>query len=182
MVLHSRRSRSQRDGSPDPSLVTPLAAVISTMLSTPCCVGPSTDTLGSSSTVVWSTSIVVGYTRTSGRLLAWCVVRTMISGVQRPSQSIIQSLKGTLPRQPCSMLHHVRFRSTVCCLASLLTTLTWSTTLAARPTVLEVWLSHRLVRAIPGWAGCTTRIRLFVECSTLCRVFFVGHSTTSYSW
>jgi hypothetical protein len=25
------------------------------------------------------------YTRTSGRLLAWCVIRMMISGVQRPS-------------------------------------------------------------------------------------------------
>jgi hypothetical protein len=40
------------DGSLDPSLVTPLAGVTSTTLSTPCCVGPSTDTLGPSSTVV----------------------------------------------------------------------------------------------------------------------------------
>jgi hypothetical protein len=47
-----RRSRSQRDGSLDPSLVTPLAGVTSTMLSIPCCVGPSTDTHGLSSTVV----------------------------------------------------------------------------------------------------------------------------------
>jgi hypothetical protein len=46
------RSRSRRDGSPDPSPVMPLAVVISTTLSTPCCVGPSTDTLGQSSTTV----------------------------------------------------------------------------------------------------------------------------------
>jgi hypothetical protein len=51
-----------KDGSPDPSFVTPLVVVISTMLSTPCYVGPSTDTLGPSSTVVWSTYTVVGYT------------------------------------------------------------------------------------------------------------------------
>jgi hypothetical protein len=93
-----RRSRSQKDGSSGPSLVTSLAVVIFTTLSTPCCVGHSTDTLGPSSTVVWSTSIVVGYTWTSGRLLAWCAVRTMISGVQRPSQSIILLLRGILPR------------------------------------------------------------------------------------
>jgi hypothetical protein len=48
----SRRSRSWRGGLLDPSLVTPLAGVTSTMLSTPCCVRPSTDTLGLSSTVV----------------------------------------------------------------------------------------------------------------------------------
>jgi hypothetical protein len=48
----SRRSRNQRDGSLDPSLVTPLACVTSTTLSTPCCVGPSTDTLGPLSTIV----------------------------------------------------------------------------------------------------------------------------------
>jgi hypothetical protein len=35
-----------------PSLVTPLAGVTSTTLSIPCCVGPSTDTLGLSRTVV----------------------------------------------------------------------------------------------------------------------------------
>jgi hypothetical protein len=45
------RSRSWKDGSPDPSLGMPLAAVISTTLLTPCCVGPSTDTLGPSSTL-----------------------------------------------------------------------------------------------------------------------------------
>jgi hypothetical protein len=48
----ARRSRSQRDGLLDPSRATPLAGVTSTTLSTPCCVGPSTDTLGPSSTVV----------------------------------------------------------------------------------------------------------------------------------
>jgi hypothetical protein len=48
----SQRSRSWRDGSLDPSLVTSLAGVTSTTLSTPCCVGASTDTLGLSSTVV----------------------------------------------------------------------------------------------------------------------------------
>jgi hypothetical protein len=48
----SRRSRSQRDGSLDPSLTTQLMSVTSTMLSTPCCVGRLTDTLGPSSTVV----------------------------------------------------------------------------------------------------------------------------------
>jgi hypothetical protein len=46
------QSRSLRDGSLDPSLVTLLAGVTSTTLSIPCYVGPSTDTLGLSSTVV----------------------------------------------------------------------------------------------------------------------------------
>jgi hypothetical protein len=46
-----RRNRSQKDGSPDPSLGMPLMAVISTTLSTTCCVGPSADTLGPSSTL-----------------------------------------------------------------------------------------------------------------------------------
>jgi hypothetical protein len=77
MARSSRRSRSRRGGSLDPSLVTSLAGVTSTTLSTPCCVGPLTNTLGLSSTVVESTSTVAGYTRTSGRLLAWCTVRTM---------------------------------------------------------------------------------------------------------
>jgi hypothetical protein len=44
--------RSRRDGSLDPSLVTLLAGVTSMTLSTPCCIGPSTDTLGPSSTVL----------------------------------------------------------------------------------------------------------------------------------
>jgi hypothetical protein len=48
----SRRSRSQRDGSLDPSLVTPLAGVTSTTLLITCCVGPSTDTHALSSIVV----------------------------------------------------------------------------------------------------------------------------------
>jgi hypothetical protein len=48
----SRRSQSWRDGSLDPSLVTPLAGVTSMTLLIPCCIGPSTDTLGPSSTVV----------------------------------------------------------------------------------------------------------------------------------
>jgi hypothetical protein len=52
--------------------------------------------LGPSSTVVWSTSIVAGYTWTSGKVLSWCAIWTMISGVQRPSQSIIQSLRADL--------------------------------------------------------------------------------------
>jgi hypothetical protein len=47
-----RRSRSQRDGSLDPSPVMSLAVVTSTMLLTPCCIGPSTKTLGQSSTIV----------------------------------------------------------------------------------------------------------------------------------
>jgi hypothetical protein len=47
-----RRSQSQRDGSLDPSLMTLLAGVTSTTLLIPCCVGPSTDTPGLSSTVV----------------------------------------------------------------------------------------------------------------------------------
>jgi hypothetical protein len=48
----SRRNKSLRDGSLDPSLATPLAGVTSTMLSTPCCVRPLTDTLDLSSTIV----------------------------------------------------------------------------------------------------------------------------------
>ena len=48
----ARRSRSRRGGSLDPSLVTPLVGVTSTTLSIPYCVGPLTDTLGLSSTVV----------------------------------------------------------------------------------------------------------------------------------
>jgi hypothetical protein len=114
-TARSSRRRSRKDGSPVPSLVMPLAVVISTTLSTPCCIGPSTDILGPSSTIVWSTSIVAGYIRTSGTLLAWYAVRMMISRVQWPSQNIIQSLRGILPRQPCKMLHGVRFHSTVCC-------------------------------------------------------------------
>jgi hypothetical protein len=46
------RSQSRMDGSLDPSLVMPLAGVTSMTLSIPCCVEPSTDTHGLSSTVV----------------------------------------------------------------------------------------------------------------------------------
>ena len=45
-------TRSRKDGLLDPSLVTLLTGVTSTTLSIPCCVGPSTGTLGLSSTVV----------------------------------------------------------------------------------------------------------------------------------
>jgi hypothetical protein len=48
----TRRSQSRRGGSLDPSLMTPLVGVTSTTLSTPYCFGPSSDTLGPSSTVV----------------------------------------------------------------------------------------------------------------------------------
>jgi hypothetical protein len=58
-----------------------------------------------------------GYTRTSGRLLAWCAVRTMISGVQRPSQSTILSLRGIPPRQLCKMQHDRHFLSIARCSA-----------------------------------------------------------------
>jgi hypothetical protein len=113
----ARRSRSQRGGSRDPSLVTLLAGVTSMMLLIPCCVRPSTDTLGLLSTVVLSTSIIAGYTRTSGRLFAWCAVQTMISGVQMPSHSTILSLRGTLPRQPCKMQHNEHLLSIAHCSA-----------------------------------------------------------------
>jgi hypothetical protein len=46
------RSRSQKDGSFGPPLVTPLADVTFTMHSKPCCVGLWTDTPGQSSTIV----------------------------------------------------------------------------------------------------------------------------------
>jgi hypothetical protein len=41
----------------------------------------------------------------------WCVVQTMISGVQRPSRSTILLLRGTLSRQPCKKQHDVHFPS-----------------------------------------------------------------------
>jgi hypothetical protein len=111
----SQRSRSQRDGSPDPSLMTPLVGVTSTMRSTPCHTMHLTGTLGPSSTIVWSTSTVAGHTWTAGRRLAWCVVRRMVFGVRRSSQSIILSLSGTQLRWPCRMLHGVRFHTTARC-------------------------------------------------------------------
>jgi hypothetical protein len=49
MARSSRRSQIRRDGSLDPSLVTPLVGITSTTLSIPCCIGPSTDTPGLSS-------------------------------------------------------------------------------------------------------------------------------------
>jgi hypothetical protein len=61
-----QRSRSRRDGLPDPSLVTPLAGVTSTMRSTPCCARHSTGTLGPSSIIVLSSSIFTGRTQTAG--------------------------------------------------------------------------------------------------------------------
>jgi hypothetical protein len=51
----------------DPSLATLLAGVTSMMRSTPCYVGHLTGVLGPSSIAVWSTSTVVGSTRTAGR-------------------------------------------------------------------------------------------------------------------
>jgi hypothetical protein len=118
------RSRSQKDGSLDPLLVTSLADATFTTHSTPCCTGLWTDISGQSSTVVYSTNIVVGRTRTNRRLPAWCTDRRMTSGVQRSAQSIILSLRGTLSRQPCRMLHDVHFRSVARCSAGWLTVLT----------------------------------------------------------
>jgi hypothetical protein len=69
-----QRSRSQRDGLLDPSLVTPLAGVTSMMRSTPCYARHSTGTLGPSSIVVLSSSTVAGVTRTAGRRLVWFAV------------------------------------------------------------------------------------------------------------
>jgi hypothetical protein len=60
-------TRSRKDGLLDPSLATLLAGVTSTMHSTPCYVGHSTGVLGPSSIDVWSSSTVVGSTRTAGR-------------------------------------------------------------------------------------------------------------------
>jgi hypothetical protein len=73
-------TRSRKDGLLDPSLATLLTGVTSMMRSTPCYVGHLTNVLGPSSIAVWSTSIVVGSTRTTGRRPAWCVVRRTVSG------------------------------------------------------------------------------------------------------
>jgi hypothetical protein len=110
-----QRSRSRRDGLLDPSLVTPLAGVTSTMRSTPCCVRHSTDALGPSSIAVLSSSTVVGLTRTAGRRLVWFVVRRIVSGVRRSARSIILFLSGTQLRQPYKMTQGVRFRTTTQC-------------------------------------------------------------------
>jgi hypothetical protein len=66
-VPTSQRSRSRRDGLPDPSLVTPLEGVTCTMRLIPCCAGHLTGTVGLSSIAVFSTSKVKGHTRTAGR-------------------------------------------------------------------------------------------------------------------
>jgi hypothetical protein len=63
----SQRSRSQRDGFLDLSLVASLAGVTSTMRSTPCCARHSIDALGPSSIAVLSSSKVAGHTQTTGR-------------------------------------------------------------------------------------------------------------------
>jgi hypothetical protein len=112
----------------DPSLVTPLTVVISTMRSTPCCARILTGTPGQSSIVAWPTSTVAGHTRTAGRLPAWCTVQRMTSEVQRPTQSNMPSLSGTLQRRPCRMLHDVCSCSIAHCLAGWLTDLTLGTT------------------------------------------------------
>jgi hypothetical protein len=111
----SQTSRSQMDGSPDPSLVTPLAGVTSRMRSTPCSAGHLTGTLGPSSIIVWSTSTVVGYTQTTGRQLAWCADWRMVFEVRRSSRSNILSLSGTQLRRPCRMPHSMPFLTTARC-------------------------------------------------------------------
>jgi hypothetical protein len=55
------------DGLPDPSLVTPLAGVTFTMRSTPCYARRLIGVPSPSSIVVLSSSIVAGFTRTTGR-------------------------------------------------------------------------------------------------------------------
>jgi hypothetical protein len=110
-----QRSRSQRDGLLDPSLMMPLAGVTSTMRSTPCCARHSTGALGPSSIAVLSSSTVARLTRTAGRRLVWFVVWRVVSGVRRSAQNITLSLSGTQPRQPCKIPHGVRFRTTAQC-------------------------------------------------------------------
>jgi hypothetical protein len=112
----SQRSRSRRDGSPDPSHVTLLAGVTSTMRLTPCCARHLTGILGPSSIIAWSINTVAGHTRTAERRLAWCAVWRMVFGVRRSAQSIILSLSGTQLRRPCRMSHGMRFRTTAWCL------------------------------------------------------------------
>jgi hypothetical protein len=110
-----QRTRSQRDGLLDLSLVTPLAGVTSMMRSTPFYARHSTDTLGPSSIVVLSSSTVTGFTRTAGRRLVWFAIQRIVSMVRRSAQSIILSLSGTQLRQPYKMLHGVCFRTIVQC-------------------------------------------------------------------
>jgi hypothetical protein len=110
-------TRSRKDGSLDPSLATPLAGVTSTTRSTPCYARHSTDVLGPSSTVVWSSSTVAGFTRTVGRRPACCAVRRIVSGVRRSAQRTTLSLSGTQLRRSCKMSHDVGFRTTTQCSA-----------------------------------------------------------------
>jgi hypothetical protein len=110
-----QRSRSRRDGLLDPSHVTPLAGVTSTMRSTPCCARHLTGVLGLSSIAVLSSSTVAGFTRTNGRRLVWCVVQRIVFGVRRSARSITLSLSGTRQRRPYKMLHGVRFRTNAQC-------------------------------------------------------------------
>jgi hypothetical protein len=107
-----QRSRSWKDGLPDPSLATPLAGVTSTMRSTPCYARHLIGILGPSSIAVLSSSTVAGFTQTVGRRPAWCAVRRTVSGVRRSAQSTILSLSGTQLRWPCKMSHGVRFHTT----------------------------------------------------------------------
>jgi hypothetical protein len=95
-----QRSRSWKDGLPDPSPVTLLVGVTSTTRSTPCYARHSTDVLGLSSIVVLSSSTVVGFTRTVGRRPAWCTVRRTVSGVRRSAKSTNLFLSGTRLRRP----------------------------------------------------------------------------------
>jgi hypothetical protein len=110
-----QRSRRWKDGLPDPSPVTPLTCVTSTMRSTPCYARHLTDALGLSSIAVLSFSIVAGFTRTVGRRPAWCAIRRTVSGVRRSAQSTTLFLSGAQLRWPCKMPHGVWFRTTAQC-------------------------------------------------------------------
>jgi hypothetical protein len=77
-----QRSRNQRDGLLDPSLVTPLVGVTSMMRSRPCYARHSTGALGPSSIILLSSSTVAGLTRTAWRRLVWFAVRRIVSGVR----------------------------------------------------------------------------------------------------
>jgi hypothetical protein len=111
------RSRSWKDGLPDPSPMTPLTGVTFMTRSIPCYARHSTGVPGLSSIDVLSSSTVVGFTRTAGRRPSWCAVWRTVSGVRRSAQSTILSLSGTQLRQPCKMPHGVRFRTTALCSA-----------------------------------------------------------------
>jgi hypothetical protein len=110
-------TRSRKDGSPNPSLATLLAGVTSTTRSAPCYARHSTNVLGPLSIAVWSSSTVVGFTRTTGRQPVWGAVRRTVSEVRRSAQSTFPSLSGTQLRRPCKMPHGVRFRTTAQCSA-----------------------------------------------------------------